>query len=438
MEINNINSPTENRPKTFTEVKGQPFVKGLGEKIAKGNLSGQGYILGGPKGCGKTTTARIIAKAVNCKNIDEKTGDPCNNCKTCISIDNNVNPLVKEINSASTRGIQEIKDTVLNTMSYSVPDGQYRVYILDEVHQLTPAAFSLLLKPMEEPPENVLFIATTTNIEKIPDTILSRVPIIKVLPLDDEELKEVLENVISKGIEDGIEEFSHVTDGDITSAILSAQGSARQAITNLSGIIFHGISSSEALEDAHDISDAFRRSDVSGVLSASTKALSNKESDPIVIITAVINDLLNDIKNNITTNPTQTAYQVASLSQVASELKVSSQSQIVAARIASCVHKNIDHIIVNSSSSDVKKKNVNKIMNVRSNSESKIINHILSPSAKKRLSYWAAILDNPDESNIFKEGDALIIEVSEPDAFLKDTLHKMVDKVIVRDIDVFK
>lgn len=77
-------------------------------------------------------------------------------------------------------------------------------------------------------------------------------------------------------------------------------------------------------------------------------------------------------------------------------------------------------------------------MNVRSNSESKIINHILSPSAKKRLSYWSAILDNPDESNIFKEGDALIIEVSEPDAFLKDTLHKMVDKVIVRDIDVFK
>lgn len=433
-----INSPTINRPQDFTQIVGQPFVKGLGKHLGKHIVSGQGYILSGPKGCGKTTTARIIAKSLNCKNRDEF-GNPCNECKSCQLINNNANPLVKEINAAAIRGIDAIRQEVLNTMNYSVNEG-YRVYILDEIHQLTKDAFSLLLKPMEEPPESVIFIATTTNIEAIPETIQSRVPIIPILPLSDEELDKVLRNTIENGIASGVEEWGDAKENDIKNAIMSAQGSARQAITNLSGIIFHGVSVSNVIDKAHLITESFRNSSLPGVLSSAQSVLNDKESDPTVIITTIINDLTQDLMNNKTKNPVRTSYQIASLALVANDLSISSQPQIVAAKIAACIHKDIDdgaaEII-----SEISKYKGSQVLKVKNNSEQKIISHLFSDSSQNIIRDWFEVLDDETQSNIYKENDRLIVEIREDNKVLlkdlKKTLCKLFDKVEVRDSDVF-
>ena len=433
-----INSPTINRPQNFTEIVGQPFVKGLGERLGDHIISGQGYILSGPKGCGKTTTARIIAKSLNCKDRD-KHGNPCNQCKSCQLIKNNANPLVKEINAASIRGIDAIRQEVLNTMNYSVSEG-YRVYILDEIHQLTRDAFSLLLKPMEEPPENVIFIATTTNLESIPETIQSRVPIVPILPLSDKELEEVLYNTIENGKESGIKEWGNAKENDIKNAIMSAQGSARQAITNLSGIVFHGVSVSNVIDKAHTITESFRNSSLPGVLSSAQSVLNDKESDPTVIITTIINDLTQDLMNNNTKNPVRTSYQIASLALVANDLTISSQPQIVAAKIAACIHKDIDDGAAELIAEMSKNKGA-KIMKIKNNSEQKIIAHLFSDSSYNIIKDWFEVLDDENKSNIYKSNDKLIVEIREDNKILlkdlKKTLSKLFDKVEVRDKDVF-
>ena len=171
-DAQSINVADNSRPLTFSDVVGQVYATGVGQRIGQGIISGQGYILTGPKGCGKTSVARIIARAVNCKNRDPEKGDPCNECPSCQLALKGAHYQIEEVNAADKRGVGDMRD-LLESMSLSVNSG-YRVYILDEVHMLTKEAFSVLLKPMEQPPENVLFIATTTNPEMIPDTIVSR------------------------------------------------------------------------------------------------------------------------------------------------------------------------------------------------------------------------------------------------------------------------
>ncbi len=159
------------RPKTFDEIAGQAHVvQTLKNAIDKGRIS-HAYLFAGPRGTGKTTTARILAKAINC--AKGPTPTPCNECESCRSINDGSSIDVLELDAASNRKVDEIRD-LLEKIPYSSTQGGKKVYIVDEVHMLTPESFNTLLKTLEEPPEHVIFVLATTEPHKVLPTILSR------------------------------------------------------------------------------------------------------------------------------------------------------------------------------------------------------------------------------------------------------------------------
>ncbi len=159
------------RPQTLDDLVGQPQVKQvLSQAFSSGKLS-HAYLFTGPRGCGKTSTARILAKMVNCEADKDQ---PCNKCSTCLSITDGSNLDLIEIDAASNRGIDDIRE-LRDRIKLSPSSSKKKVYIIDEVHMLTTEAFNALLKTLEEPPAHVLFILATTEVHKIPATILSRV-----------------------------------------------------------------------------------------------------------------------------------------------------------------------------------------------------------------------------------------------------------------------
>jgi DNA polymerase-3 subunit gamma/tau len=159
------------RPQTFQDVVGQAHVTTtLRNALREGRLS-HAYLFNGPRGTGKTSAAKIMAKAVNCEHPQD--GEPCNGCATCRAITDGTVTDVLEIDAASNRGVEEIRD-IRDKVKFAPSDVKYKVYIIDEVHMLTTEAFNALLKTLEEPPSHVIFILATTEPHKLPATIISR------------------------------------------------------------------------------------------------------------------------------------------------------------------------------------------------------------------------------------------------------------------------
>lgn len=160
------------RPQTFREVAGQdPVVTTLKNGVLSGRLA-QAYLFSGPKGTGKTTLARIFAKSLNCPQRSSD-GEPCNQCASCTEIAQSTSLDVLEMDGASHRGIEDVRQ-INETVGYAASGGGYKIYLIDEVHMLTKEAFNALLKTLEEPPQKVKFLFATTEPHKIPPTILSR------------------------------------------------------------------------------------------------------------------------------------------------------------------------------------------------------------------------------------------------------------------------
>ena len=160
------------RPTTFDEVKGQDHIVTTLKNQLKAGRIGHAYLFCGTRGTGKTTVAKILARAVNCESPRED-GSPCNECETCREILNGTSGNVIEIDAASNNGVDNIRE-IREEVQYRPTRGRYKVYIIDEVHMLSTGAFNALLKTLEEPPEYVIFILATTEVNKIPVTILSR------------------------------------------------------------------------------------------------------------------------------------------------------------------------------------------------------------------------------------------------------------------------
>ena len=228
----------ENRPEVFDEILGQEqIVRILRHQIATDTVS-HAYLFCGTRGTGKTTTARILAKAVNCTGEGER---PCGECPSCRAIAEGNFIDVIEIDAASNNGVENIRE-LRESVNYPPSAGRRKVYIIDEVHMLSTGAFNALLKTLEEPPAHVMFILATTNPEKLPQTVLSRCMRLDFRRVSAAEIKANMARICQ---EHGVE----ITEGALALLARNADGSVRDSLS----ILEQCMSSGEARLDRDKI-----------------------------------------------------------------------------------------------------------------------------------------------------------------------------------------
>ncbi|MBR5789812.1 MAG: DNA polymerase III subunit gamma/tau, partial [Lachnospiraceae bacterium] len=211
------------RPRTFDEVKGQDhIVKSLKNQV-KANRIGHAYLFCGTRGTGKTSIAKIFARAVNCEHPVD--GNPCMECATCKSILEGSSMNVIEIDAASNNGVDNVRD-IIEQVEYPPTEGRYKVFIIDEVHMLSTAAFNALLKTLEEPPSYVIFILATTEVHKIPITVLSRCQQYDFHRITIDDMKARMRELMEI-------ENNKITDEALSYIAKAADGSMRDALSLL-------------------------------------------------------------------------------------------------------------------------------------------------------------------------------------------------------------
>jgi DNA polymerase-3 subunit gamma/tau len=216
------------RPQRFDDVIGQQAVtRTLRNALASGRVA-HAFVFAGPRGCGKTTTARILARALNC--VKGPTADPCGECDACLEIAQGRDIDVLEIDAASHTGIDNIREVVIAGLNIAPVRDRYKVFIIDEVHQLSAASFNALLKSIEEPPAHVVFMMATTELNKIPDTILSRSQVFEFRTIP---LKQIVAQLRM------IADAEKVDTSDAALALIarSAEGSLRDAESALDQVM---------------------------------------------------------------------------------------------------------------------------------------------------------------------------------------------------------
>jgi DNA polymerase-3 subunit gamma/tau len=213
------------RPQRFDEVIGQDHVTGtLSREVVEGKIA-HAYLFAGPRGTGKTTTARLLAKALNCTDRRDS-GEPCNACLSCVGITEGTSLDVIELDAASHNKVEDIREIRVNVGTVAIAGGAHKVYILDEAHMLSRAAGNALLKTLEEPPEHVIFVLATTEPYKLLDTIRSRSQRFDFHPVPVETLVDHLASISAK---EGFE----IRPGGLTMVATHARGSVRDALSLL-------------------------------------------------------------------------------------------------------------------------------------------------------------------------------------------------------------
>ncbi len=229
------------RPETFTDLIGQDaMVRTLKNAFAADRIA-QAFIMTGIRGTGKTTTARIIAKGMNCIGPDGSgtpTTEPCGQCEHCTAIMEGRHVDVMEMDAASRTGVGDIRE-IIDSVRYRAASARYKIYIIDEVHMLSTSAFNALLKTLEEPPEHVKFIFATTEIRKVPVTVLSRCQRFDLRRIEPEDMLGMLRR-IAEG------ENAQIAEDALALIIRAAEGSARDATSLLDQAISHGAGETSA------------------------------------------------------------------------------------------------------------------------------------------------------------------------------------------------
>ena len=277
------------RPETFADLVGQDaMVRTLKNAFAADRVA-QAFIMTGIRGTGKTTTARIIAKGMNCIGSDGQGGpttDPCGVCEHCIAIIEGRHVDVMEMDAASRTGVDDIRE-IIDSVHYRAASARYKIYIIDEVHMLSTNAFNALLKTLEEPPAHVKFIFATTEIRKVPVTVLSRCQRFDLRRIEPEVMIALMRKIASA-------ESAEITDDALALITRAAEGSARDATSLLDQAINHGAGETTAdqvramlgLADRGrvlDLFEAIMRGDASAAL-AELGAQYSDGADPMAIM----------------------------------------------------------------------------------------------------------------------------------------------------------
>ena len=258
------------RPGRFSDVKGQEHVRRTIQNAVREERVGHAYLLSGPRGTGKTTTARLLAKVLNCENVID--GEPCCECQSCVAVESGSSFDLHELDAASNNKVDDIRD-LLAKVALGTP-GRNKVYLLDEVHMLTPGAENALLKTLEEPPAHVTFVLATTEPHKVVATIRSRTQHLELTLLPADVLRELITEVSEDA---GLE----VDEEMIEYVIRAGGGSARDTLSALDQVVAAG-GVGVADTSTVDLLEALAASDASVALSA-VAAATNRGIDPRVI-----------------------------------------------------------------------------------------------------------------------------------------------------------
>lgn len=268
------------RPKRFSEVRGQDHVVAALRNAVRSNTVGHAYLFSGPRGTGKTSTARLLAKALNCENPQD--GEPCGECESCVSMDAGRSYDLFELDAASNNGVEAMRDLISKAALGS--PGRTKVYILDEVHMLTAAAANALLKTLEEPPDHVKFVLATTDPQKVLPTIKSRTQHFAFELLSAQELEDYVRFV---GQDAGLS----LDEPSIQHAVRQGKGSARDTLSALEQVVAAGGVSASSYR-TEDIVSALATRDAGAALVAIEAAI-RQGSDPRVLVEAMIGSVRN-------------------------------------------------------------------------------------------------------------------------------------------------
>lgn len=243
------------RPAKFDDIVGQDtIVQTLKNAIANNKLT-HAYLFSGPRGTGKTSTAKILAKTINCQNLNGF--EPCNKCDSCIQINNKQSTDIIEIDAASNNGVDEIRE--LKSKVNLVPsNSKYKVYIIDEVHMLSTGAFNALLKTLEEPPSHILFILATTEAYKIPATILSRCQRFDFKKISVNKIIENLKKIV-------VQENIDIEEDALKEIAILSQGGMRDSISLLDQVISY-CPNNITCQDVHDINGTIGNEEMSNII----------------------------------------------------------------------------------------------------------------------------------------------------------------------------
>src|SRR6059058_4910526 len=216
------------RPQQFDDVVGQPAVTRTLKNAIEKNRIAQAFVFAGPRGVGKTTTARILARALSC--VNGPTAEPCGTCDACREIAEGRDIDVLEIDAATHTQVENVREVIISGLSIAPVKNRYKVFIIDEVHQLSSSSFNALLKSIEEPPPHVVFMMATTELEKIPETVRSRSQVYEFRTIGTTAIAAQLRKIVDA---EGIQ----VADESLQLIARDADGSMRDAQSKLDQVI---------------------------------------------------------------------------------------------------------------------------------------------------------------------------------------------------------